>query len=74
MARCHRCNSFLQVGAVKTMSPNYAALEYDREGRPIKGTNKGRANSFSACMSCIIKIEDFMNGKDKTPGGQKHLD
>ena len=71
MARCRRCNSFLAVGRVKTMSPNYRAPSEDAEGRKYGG---GRSEERYICMSCIVKLEQWMDGKDQRLPGQSGLE
>lgn len=56
----------MAIGAVRTMSPDYALTEFEEEKR-------GRTYRFSLCMSCIIKIENFIKGKDFKDPEQKVL-
>jgi hypothetical protein len=45
------------------MSPSYVET----------GGMEGRTQIRDACMSCIIKIEAWLDGKDKRGGGQEAL-
>lgn len=73
MAKCRRCGSVKGVGRVKTMSPSYAR-EWVQD-TPTTGHWKGGfSKEFDVCMSCILKLEPWIEGKDFRLPGQAALE
>jgi hypothetical protein len=68
MTRCKRCGSFKAVGRVYFQSPERVKTLY------TQWKLRGIERYFPLCMSCIIKLEQWIEGKDVRESGQAMID